>query len=144
MPSPPLSTALALAGAMPSWDAAATGISGSSRCGQYAKPWVCVRHTYGVCVTGRQTGDKGDIPFPETHRKNWGERGASVRASLEPGRREDGGGRRKEKSFLCLATMRSKIIGNELIKIVGKYESRMVCKLPIIVKWTRSIYACYT
>ena len=97
-----------------------------------------MRHTYGVCVTAKQTtGDEGDITFPETHRTNWGERGASVRASLEPGRREDEGGWRKEK-------MRSKIIGNELIKIVGKYESRMVCKLPIIVKWTRSIYACYT
>ena len=34
--------------------------------------------------------------------------------------------------------VRLKIIGNEIIKTVGKYESRMVSKLPIIFKRTRA------
>ena len=35
-------------------------------------------------------------------------------------------------------TVRSKIIGNEMIKNVGKSQSCMVSKLPIIFKRTRS------
>ena len=36
-------------------------------------------------------------------------------------------------------TVRLKIIGNEIIKTVGKYEPRMVSKLPIIFTRTRTI-----
>ena len=35
------------------------------------------------------------------------------------------------------STVRLKIIGNEIIKNVGKYQSCMVSKLPIIFKRTR-------
>ena len=35
-------------------------------------------------------------------------------------------------------TVRWKVIGNEIIKNVGKYQSCMVSKLPIIFKRTRT------
>ncbi len=43
-------------------------------------------------------------------------------------------------SECCITTMRLKILGNELIKIVGKSESCMVYKLPIIFKRTHTIH----
>ena len=38
--------------------------------------------------------------------------------------------------------MRLKIIGNEIIKNVGKYDSCMVYKLPITFKRTRTVWCC--
>ena len=41
-------------------------------------------------------------------------------------------------ALLQATTVRLKIIGNEMIKNVGKYESCMVSKLPLVFKPTRS------
>ena len=46
----------------------------------------------------------------------------------------DARGRKHSQSY---GTVRLKIIGNEIIKNVGEYQSCMVSKLPIIFKRTR-------
>ena len=41
-------------------------------------------------------------------------------------------------ALLRATTVRLRILGNEMIKNVGKYESRTVSKLPLVFKRTRT------